>query len=228
MRRLLLVTGLLLSSTAAAAPLNPWGAEVGQGVFAVTPFLYVDQTPGFYPLVYGQYGFTDSFELLAGAGATLGSASSFDGIEVMPRYFFNEGNGMCLHVTWAPGGDAVVAPEYHGIFEGDALSLTVNAGWGPVLRPGGFANGTVYALIAPEHYFNEATSVFLEIDPVYDLNDYGDIAVDRLYMELVPGVGTAIADTHYFAFGLALPVVPTFSTDGIYFGAWYSYAFGGE
>lgn len=218
---------LALATPAFAAPLNPWGAHVGEGVLAVTPFLYVDQTPTFYPLVYGQYGFTGSFELLTGVGATLGDASSFDSIEVMPRYFLNDGNAAVLHVTWAPEGDLTAGPEWHGIFETDALSLTVNAGWWPSFGSGGFAAGTVYAYIAPERYLTEATSVFLEIDPIYDLNDCGDLEVDRFYMELVPGVSTAIADAHYIALGVALPVMPSFSSDGIYFGAWYSYAFGG-
>jgi hypothetical protein len=64
---------LLLSLVPAqAAPVNPWTGSVGEGVFALTPFLYVDQTPLFYPLVYGQYGFTDQLELLVRPDLRLG------------------------------------------------------------------------------------------------------------------------------------------------------------
>jgi hypothetical protein len=43
----------------------------------------------------------------------------------------------------------------------------------------------------------------------------------------VPGVGTGINDTHWFAVGVHVPVTG-FSADGIYLVGWYSIAFGGE
>jgi hypothetical protein len=211
---------------ARAAPLNPWGAHVGEGVFALTPFLYVDQTPRFYPLVYGQYGVSSKLELLAGAGASFGGGPfSFDGIEVMPRYFFTDEAGAALHISWAPGADPTIAPEYHGAYENGSFALTVNLGWGPSIGSNGFQPGSVYALIAPELYLTDATSVFLEIDPSFGLGS-GYPAGSRFYMELVPGISTSIAETHYLAFGVAIPTAP-FSAGGIYFGAWYSIGFGG-
>lgn len=218
----------LLLASALAAPVNPWTSPVGQGVVALTPFLYLDSTPAAYPLLYAQYGFTDRAELLVGAGATLGEAMSFDGVELMPRFFFTDAVGLALHATWVPDGGTTVAPELHVYKDWDALSLTVNAGYGPTFTSGGTLTGSAYAMIAPERYLTEHTSLFLEVNPSVDLNDDGGAAVDRLGLELVPGVGTGLHDTHWFAVGLHLPVLPAFSADGIYIGGWYSIAFGGE
>lgn len=229
MLRPLLASILLCSALpAAASPLNPWGATVGKGVVALTPFLYVDQTPAAYPYLYAQYGVSDSFELLAGVGATIADPSSFDSIELMPRYFFSESGGLCLHTTWAPGAtDVEIGPEYHGYYSMDALDLTVNLGWLPTLGSSGFGTGTVTAMIAPERYLTDSTSLFLEIDPSWDLNDYGGAEVDRLYVEVVPGVSTSINETHYLALGIGVPVTG-FDVSAIYAGAWYSIGFGGE
>lgn len=225
MKRLLSALALFaVASPAAASPLNPWGAYVGDGVTAVTPFLYVDQSPRFYPYVYGQHGFGPKLELLAGVGASFGSGPfTFDSVEVMPRYFFTDSGAVALHATWANGGGTTLAAEYDGAYEFGSFALTVNVGYGPTFYDGGVAPGDIYALLAPEFYFTDATSLFVEVDPTYTLGEGGG-----LYMEVVPGVSTAIADTHYFALGLALPVAPEFDSSGIYVGAWYSVAFGGS
>jgi hypothetical protein len=229
-RRFLASSLLLLSLPAAASPLNPWGATVGEGVVGITPFLYVDQTPAAYPLLYAQYGVSDSFELLVGAGATIAGpdvGSSFDSVELMPRFFFSETSAAVLHATWAPGAqDVEVGPEYHGAYSMDALDLTVNLGWAPSVGASGFGLGTLHAILAPERYLTDSTSLFLEINPSWDLNDYGGAEVDRLYVEVVPGVSTSFADTHYVALGVAVPVTG-FDATAIYAGAWYSIAFGG-
>ena len=219
---------LVASAPASAAPLNPWGVHVGKGVFALTPFLYVDQTPGLYPYVYGQYGISDKFELLGGVGATVVPGFSFDSVELMPRYFFTESTGVALHATYVPGDDGItLAPEYHGVYTLGPIELTANAGWAPTLGGSGFSAGEVFAKVAPEWYFTEASSVFLEVNPSYDLVDYGGVEVDRFSMEVVPGVSTSINETHYFAFGVGIPVTG-FDPTAIYGGMWYSIAFGGE
>jgi hypothetical protein len=216
------------SAPAMAGPLDPWGAHVGKGVFALTPFIFADQTPGVYPLLYGQYGVTDQFEMLVGAGVTVVPGFSFDSVEVMPRYFFTDTTGVALHATWVPGDTGVtVAPEWHGIYPIGPLTLTVNAGWGPYFGASGFAAGSAYALVAPEWFFTDASSLFVEVNPSVDLNDYGGADVDRFSMELVPGVSTSVAETHYFAVGIGIPVTG-FDVRSIYLGAWYSIAFGGE
>lgn len=226
----LLATSLLLAiapQAAFASPVNPWGATVGKGVVALTPFLYVDQTPAVYPYLYVQYGFTDSFELLAGGGGTIAEgATAFDDVELMPRFFFTESGALALHATYVPGVDGVtLAPEYHGVYSWDPLDLTVNVGWGPWVGAGGFAPGDVYAMIAPERYLTDSTSIFVELNPSYTLPD--DPVEGSFYMEVVPGVSTAINDTHFFAAGVHVPVTG-FAASDIYFGAWYSVGFGGE
>ncbi len=227
-RRLACAALLLAATPAAASPLNPWGVHVGKGVVALTPFLYVDQTPGVYPLLYGQYGITDSFEILGGVGATVVPWGSFDSIELMPRYFFHETTAGVLHVTYAPGDTGVtLAPEVHGVYSLGPIELTTNVAWSPYVGAAGFAAGEVSAIVAPEWYFTDASSLFLEINPAFDLNDYGGVEVDRFYLELVPGVSTSIAETHYLAFGVGIPVTG-FDPTSIYGGMWYSIAFGGE
>ncbi len=209
---------------AAAAPLNPWGVHVGKGVLAVTPFVYVDSGPGVNPLVYGQYGVTESLEVLVGAGAVVVPGASFSSVELMPRYFFDDTTGVALHATWAPGEDQVkLAPEWHGFYQDGAVALTVNAGWGPSFGATGFSGGSLYAYIAPEWFFTEASSVFLEIDPAFDLT----VDDDSFSLQVVPGISTAVAETHYFAVGVGIPVTG-FNPADITVGAWYSIAFGGE
>ena len=196
-------------------------------MLALTPFVFVDQAPAVNPLLYVQYGFSDRFELLAGAGATVGTPSSFDGIELMPRLFLSDESAAVLHMTWVPGDDPVIAPEYHGIYDMDALQLTVNVGWGPSVGRGGFDAGSVYALVAPERYLTDSTSVFLELNPRYVLSTGAGPASQRFAFEVVPGLSTDIADTHYFCVGVGVPLLPDFDVAGVYLGAWYSVAFGG-
>lgn len=222
-----LLLSVLAPTAALASPVNPWGATVGKGVVALTPFLYVDQTPAAYPYLYAQYGFTDSFEILAGGGGTIAEAgSSVDELELMPRLFVSDSAGLALHATYTPGVDGVtLAPEYHGVYSWDPLDLTVNVGWGPWVGKGGFALGDVYAQIAPERYLTDSTSIFVELNPSYTLPD--DPVEGSFYMEVVPGVSTAVNDTHFFAAGVHVPVTG-FDASLIYLGGWYSIAFGGE
>ena len=230
MLRRLPIAALLLtvSAPAFAAPLNPWGVHVGKGVFAVTPFVYVDQTPGVYPLVYGQYGVSEQLEILAGVGATVVPFGSFDSVELTPRFFLSDTTGVALHLTYAPGDTGVtVAPELHGAYELGPIALAVNAGWSPYVGGAGFSAGSIDLMVAPEYYFTDASSFFLEINPSLDLTTVGAAGSAPLYLEVVPGVSTAIADTHYFALGVGIPVTG-FDPTAIYGGLWYSVAFGGE
>lgn len=228
MPRILLLAALLGSAPAVASPLNTFGAEAGDHVFALTPYLYYYRTPDLHPYVYGQYGFTDRLELAAAVGATTLQGFAVDDLELMPRYFFTPQTAAALHLRYVPGErDLVVAPEWHGVYPAGPLTLTVNAGWGPSLGASGFSPGSLYAFVVPEWSFGKASSVFLEIDPTLDLNsrEAGDDS-SRLALVAVPGVSTAIADRHYFALGLGLPVW-RWSAQDIYVGAWYSIAFGG-
>jgi hypothetical protein len=222
---------LAVATPAAAGPLDPWGAHVGDGVFALTPFLYAYQGTELDPIVYGQYGVTDKLELLGGVGAGLdfggyaapdSFAFSLNDVELMPRYFFSDTTGVALHLTWGGPGDAgvTIAPELHGVYETGPITTTLNVGYGPYVGKGGFSAGSVYALIGPEHFFNDATSVFLEVNPAFD------IPSKSFALDVVPGVSTSIAETHYFSFGVGIPVVG-FDPSGIWAGMWYSISFGG-
>jgi hypothetical protein len=219
---------------AQASPLNPWGAHVGRKTFALTPFVYFDQTPGIYPLIYGQYGFTDNFELLFGVGGGIYPGTTpvgaFETIELMPRQFFNETSAIALHLTYTTyTGQLDAAPEFHGAYELGPITLTVNAGGGIGLGVGSGVvgvTGGLYGIVAPEWYFTEASSVFLEINPSYDFSSLGSNP-NAFALELVPGISTSIAETHYFAFGVGIPVTG-FDPTAIYGGVWYSIAFGGD
>jgi hypothetical protein len=151
-----------------------------------------------------------------------------DEFEIMPRYFVHETTAVVLHALYVGGDtDVAVGPEVHGVYPIGPLTLTANVGWLPRFGGSGFGGGSASAQIAPEWYFTEASSLFVEVNPELDLSA-GDAAFgDRFYMEVIPGVSTAIADTHFFAFGAAIPVTG-FDPSGIYGGLWYSIGFGGE
>jgi hypothetical protein len=223
LRLLVPACALLVATPALAAPLNPWGSTPGAGVFALTPYLLVYQDPDIHPYVYGQYGLTDRVDLMAGVGATTLQGFAVDDVELMPRFFLNDQNAVALHAKWAPGDtDVVVAPEWHGVFSAGSFTFTGNVGWGPTVGEHGFGAGTVYAIVAPEVFVTEATSVFVELDPTYDTAP----TTDPFSLVVLPGVSSNIAEKHYFCVGVGIPVVP-FDARGIFAEAWYSIAFGG-
>ena len=211
----MLLLPLVALSPALAAPLNPWGAHVGDATVTLTPFVFVDGAPGVYPYVYGQVGLTPRFELLAGVGGTLAAESGFDHAELMPRWFLAESTAVALGATWNPG---VVAlnPQLQGVYELGWLTLTANLGADVVLPLGGGAAGLeAWVMVAPEWYFTEASSIFLELDARRSFDTF-DVSA-----ELIPGVSTAFADTHFVAVGVGLPLWPA-ALDATYVGAWYS------
>lgn len=230
----LALTGLaLLSSGAAHAyPLNPWGALTPQGTVVVNPFLYAYPGPDILLIPYGLYGVTDQIDVIGGVYLGYAGGPYFGGVEVLPRFFFAENMAVALHAV-AGGGALTVGPEFHGVFGGDSLALTVNAGWLPVIGfgdAGGFSPGVVKALIAPEYNFSSQLSVFLEIDPTYTLGEGGGLG-----LVVVPGVGFALDEdqTHTFAVGLQVDnpqvsAVDSFAKEKLSLGLWYSTAFGGE
>ena len=214
---------------AAAGPLNPWGAAIGDGVVGVNPFLYVYQDPGVLPILYGQYGFSDEADIIVGGGAWLAKeGSGFDTLEVMPRYFFTENLGLAVHALVPGSFDAVeIGPELHGYWSTDALDLTMNAGWRPTLGGGGFGLGGPFVMVAPERYLNDTWSVYAELDAGYDLTE-GLPDDGRLTAMVVPGVAAGFAETHYVSLGVQVPVAPAFATEAVSVGMWYATSFGGE
>jgi hypothetical protein len=217
------------SGAAQAGPLNPWGAAIGEGVVGVNPFLYVYSGPGVLPILYGQYGFSDSADIIVGGGAWLAKGESgFDTLEVMPRFFFTENLGVAVHAL-VPGSfdSAEVGPELHGYWSTDSLDLTVNAGWRPSFGGGGFGLGGPFAMVAPERYLNDTWSVYVELDGAYDLTE-GLPSDSRLSAMVVPGVSAGFAETHYLSLGLQVPVVPAPTAEALSVGMWYATSFGGE
>src|SRR6185503_2500789 len=120
----LAIAPALAPSAAHAGALNPWGLPAGQGVFGINPFLYVfpndDGTSGvnLYPILYLQYGFTDSADIIVGQSFYFGGnwGSGADTLEIMPRYFFTDTLGIALHTftgTYS-GGTFDFGPELQG------------------------------------------------------------------------------------------------------------------
>lgn len=225
-------TALALPGAAHAYPLNPWGVATPQSTFVLNPFVYAYPGPELYVIPYGLYGFTDQIDLIGGLYVVYSEGVGFGGVELLPRYFFAENMGVALHVL-AGGGAVQVGPEFHGVFGGDSLALTVNAGWLPVIGlgdNGGFSPGVVKALIAPEYNFSSQLSVYLEVDPSFTLGDGGGLG-----LVLVPGVGFATDEdqTNTFSVGLQIDnpqakAADSFAKEKLSLGLWYSRAFGGE
>lgn len=219
------------TGVASAYPVNPWGVVTPAKTFVLNPFLYVSRGPVFSPFLYGAYGFNDSIDIIAGAGASVGGgASSFDGVVAYPRYFFNESMGVALYAA-AGGGEVGVGPEFHGVFGGDSsFQFTLNAGYHFAMGDGySYSDIVVYA--APEYYFSDQLSVFVEVNPTITM-DGGEMYTG---VHVVPGVGFALdpEQVHSFSVGLHLPVVETISdnpdpVNNGYLGVWYATSFGGE
>lgn len=226
-----------VSRPAAAYPLNPWGAHTPTGYVALNPFLYVYSGPALYPIVYVSGGLTDQLDIIGGiAGYAYldGGGGGVDYLELMPRYFWNESMGVTVHLVYGlPGSDGYpdtlqVGPEFHGVFGGDTMALTLNAGWAPAVVFGsGFQTGSVFVKAAPEYNFSAKFSVFLEVDPAYDLD------ASAFGLLLVPGVGFALDEdqTHTFSVGLQIDTADSggdFVSNNLSVGLWYATGWGGE
>lgn len=215
-------------STADAYPLNPWGSLLPSDSVTINPFVYVYPGPFLYPYMYAGKGLTDKLDVWAGVGAEIGlegTGASLASIEVFPRYFVSEALGLSLHLTFVPGVGLTTAPEAHFVKTWDKFSLTVNASYKPqiLFGGGGFDPGSISAIIAPEWYFSEQFSAFVEIDPAVSLTGGG------VGLTVVPGIWFALDpdQTHSFAIAAQIPAIG-FSADQISYGIWYSTAFGGE
>jgi hypothetical protein len=87
--------------------------------------------------------------------------------------------------------------------------------------------GTVGTIVAPELFFTETFSAFVELTPILDVtNDAGSLK-DRFYFEAVPGVGFTVAEEHDFSVGVGIPLT-NYTAENIYGGMWYSHAWGGD
>lgn len=236
MKRHMLGSMVLMGALAASAvpgpvqayPLSPWGTKVPDKTIALTPYLYAGSSDGLWlnPILYAGYGIGDKVDVTVGAGLyTDAAGTGFSGLEIMPRYFLNEQLSASLHF-YVSSSAITPAPEIHyaGMF--DKFALTINAGYKPVIGfDGTFAPGGAFAYIAPEYYFSKQCSVFVEVNPSFD------VASGGLLLTLVPGIWFALdPDQKYsFAVGGNIPVGLTGAT-GIgspYLGAWFSTTFGG-
>jgi hypothetical protein len=230
MRRALFLAAMILttSGSALAAPLNTWGVFIGKGVFALTPYLYAGPSFGVQPWVFGEYGFNDRFELAVAGAATVAPGASFDAIEVMPRYFLDDQTGIALRTAWKAADKTVtIAPELHIVRTFGQFELTLNPTVVAVATVDGAAPGSIGGIVAPEWFFSEKCSVFVELTPDFNLEPDGGTFYDRSSFEVLPGVGFTIADIHQFSMGVGIPVLH-FDPNEVYAGMWYSTTFGGE
>jgi hypothetical protein len=230
MRRALFVATMILvtSGPALAAPVNTWGVFIGKGTFALTPYLYAGPSIGVQPWLYGEYGFNDRFELLVGAAATVVPGASFDGIEVMPRYFLDDQTGIALRTAWNVVDNTVtIQPELHIVRTFGQFELTLNPVWAAVATADGASAGTIGGIVAPEWFFSEHCSAFVELTPNFNLEPDGGNFYDRASFEVLPGIGFTVAEIHQFSMGVGIPVLH-FDPNKVYSGMWYSVSFGGE
>jgi hypothetical protein len=230
----LVLTSMVLASTAEAGALNPWGVPAGAGVFGINPYLYVfpndDGTSGanLYPILYLSYGFTDSVDLIVGQSFYFGGnwGSGADVLEIMPRYFWSDTMGIALHakIGTYSGGPFEIGPELQAAWSTDALDFGLNLNYLAYNDPAGFDAGSINVILAPERYLSDAVSVYLEVDASYALT----ADVDPVFMQVVPGVSWSFAETHYFSLGVQIPFVPEFDSSLIAPGIWYYTSFGGS
>jgi hypothetical protein len=219
---------VLWSLASHAAPLNTWGVFVGKGVFAATPYLYAGPSFGAQPWLYGEYGFDDSFELAGAVAATFAPAGSFEAVELMPRYFFDENTGVALRATYSPlTSSAIIAPELHIVRTWGSFEITLNPTWAPAVGRDGPRLGSVGGIFAPEWFFSESCSAFVELTPMFSLDREAGSWEKRLSFEMLPGIGFTVAKDHQFSMGVGVPLL-RFRSSEVYAGMWYSYAVGGE
>jgi hypothetical protein len=230
----LVLASTALSSSAFAGALLPWGLPAGAGVVGINPYVFAypndDGTSGvnLYPILYGQYGISDDVDVIAGLSGYLGGnwGTGLDTVELMPRYFFSDTMGVCLHAILGAysGGPIEFGPELHAAWSGDALDLGLNLSYLAYTDPAGFDAGTVSLLVAPERYLSDSFSIYLEGDVLYG------ITASAVEAQLVPGVSWSFAETHYFSLGAQVPVTSG-GYDGntkVAPGLWYYTSFGGS
>jgi len=222
-----LLAGLWFSSSAEAYPLNPWGARVPDKTIALNPFLYAYPGPSFTGIGYGGIGFGERFDVYAGLSfntdPALANAMTFGTMEFFPRVFVNESLAISPHLYYTPGGDFVPALELHSARSFGAFALTSNVGWKPVVNDG-FDVGSVALNIAPEYYFNDQFSVFVEVAPTIPLQDAGET-----WVSVNPGIWFALDPEQKHSFALAaqisLPPEDPFG-NSISGGIWYATTIG--
>ena len=96
-----LLMALLLPGTAEAGALNLWGAHTGDGVIAVSPYLYLYRDQSASGTLYMLAGINEYFDVISGVGlqaaAKPGGVSYGAGaIELMPRFFPHEAVALAL------------------------------------------------------------------------------------------------------------------------------------
>ncbi len=219
----------LISATPAEAyPLNPWGARVPDKTIALNPFLYAYPGPSFTGIGYAGVGFGERFDVYAGLsvnslGPDLDNVLTMGTMEFFPRVFLTEDVAIAPHLYYTPGGEFIPALEVHSAKAFGSFSLTTNAGWKPVVDDG-FSSGSVFLNVAPEYYFSDQFSAFVEVAPTIPLESAGDT-----YVSINPGIWFALdaEQKHSFALALQIAVPPEdpFS-NSLSGGIWYATTIG--
>jgi hypothetical protein len=222
------------SGVAHGAPLNTWGAHVGDGVAGTTMYVYGrDAFAGsrfVNPVVYGEFGVGAYLEIDVGVGGVAGDGGGARAslYELMARAFVAPSTALVLHgIVERTSETVTVGPELHGVYDLPAdWDLTVNALWAPRVGPGAVSPGLVALTVAPEYYFAPGFSSFLEVVAQGSLDDVRAPNGGRFYAELVPGVAMRFGAMHEVCTGLGVPVAGA-SLAGAYVGVWYSVASSG-
>lgn len=230
--RLILCT-LFSPSIANAYPMNPWGARVPDRTIAINPYLYAYPGPTFTGIGYGAYGFANRFDVYAGiavdaAAPEDGGVLSIGTFELMPRVFVIPELAFSPHLFYTPGGAFTPAPEAHFAKNWGRFALTANLAWRPEFGTtpdhDEFNPGSLVALLAPEVYFGERASLFLELDPTLSLT-----SVEDTTLTLAPGIWWALdaKQKHSFAACLHMTVPATGGIETTLSpGVWYATSFG--
>lgn len=213
---------MLFLSVALASPLNPFTTATSSGTFLLNPYVYVYADGSVSPLVYVSTGLGSHADVYVGAGGGFGpDGFGGAGIEVMPRYFFNPDIAVAAHVLYSVGSPEVtIAPEVHAMHSWGNMAFTANVGWRPTFGGEGFDKGSVVAIVAPEVFFSDRVSAYLEIDPTIPV---ADLAAASL--TLVPGIGLTLGaeSNHFVSVGVQVPAFPEISAPSV--GMWYAVAF---
>jgi len=200
-----------LTSSATAAPLNPWAGATSAGTVLPTQYVYAGRG-GASTSTYLGIGFTDHIDVITGAGVAFEQEElAFGGAEVIPRFCVTE--GACFAARVASDLDRLeVGPELHTAWSKGIFAFTGNFAWRTVYED----SSVGMAIIAPEVFVSERLSLFTEINPSIDFLS------SQASVSLVPGASLTFGKDSNHSVAVGLDVAEGAPP---MFGAWYGTGF---